>query len=98
MRMVKVKAHVFVSGRVQGVFFRMETRHRAIRRNVSGWARNTSDGKVEAIFEGEKEDVEQMIGFCRIGPTGARVSKVDVQWEEHTGEFRNFRILRSYRF
>jgi acylphosphatase len=73
----------------------METRHRAIRKNIRGWVRNTSDGRVEAIFEGEKEDVEQMVDFCRRGPSGARVTKVDVQWEEFTDEFSNFRIRGS---
>ncbi len=95
---MKVRVHVFVSGMVQGVFFRMEIRHRAIRRNIVGWVRNTSEGGVEAIFEGEKEDVERMIKFCRTGPSGARVTKVDVQWEEYTDEFMDFQIRKSYRF
>ena len=95
---MKVRAHVFISGRVQGVFFRSETRYRAMRRNVGGWVRNTSDGRVEAIFEGKKEDVEKLIEFCRRGPSGARVTKVDVQWEEYTEEFRDFQIKRSIIF
>ena len=57
--MVKVRAHVYVSGRVQGVFFRYETRREAVKRNVKGWVRNLPDGRVEAVFEGEKEDVEK---------------------------------------
>ena len=92
---MKVRAHVFISGRVQGVFFRLETRSMAMRRNISGWVRNTSDGRVEAIFEGQKEDVERLIEFCGRGPSGARVTKVDVQWEEYTEEFKDFRIRRS---
>ena len=92
---MKVSAHVFISGMVQGVFFRLETRYRAKSRNIAGWVRNTSDGRVEAIFEGEKEDVEKLIKFCNRGPSGARVTKVDVQWEEYTGEFRDFQIRRS---
>ena len=91
-----VRAHVFVSGRVQGVFFRSETEDEANRRNVGGWVRNTSDGRVEAVFEGEKGDVEKMIDFCRRGPSGARVTKVDVRWEDYTGEFRDFRIRYGY--
>lgn len=94
---MKVRAHVFVSGRVQGVFFRSETRYEANRRNVAGWVRNTSDGRVEAVVEGEKEDVEKVIDFCRRGPPGARVTKVDVQWEGYTGEFRDFKIRYGYR-
>ena len=98
MRNMKVRAHVFVSGRVQGVFFRMETRYEAMKRNIAGWVRNTFDGRVEAIFEGEREDVEKLIDFCRSGPPGARVTKVDLQWEEYTEEFREFRIRRSSLF
>lgn len=89
---MKVRAHVFVRGRVQGVFFRSETRYEANRQNVVGWVRNTSDGRVEAIFEGERENVEKLVAFCRRGPSSARVTGVDVQWEEYTGEFRDFRI------
>ena len=92
---MKVRAHIFVSGWVQGVFFRIETRHIAMKRNITGWVRNTFDGRVEAIFEGEKEDVEGLIEFCRNGPPEARVTKVDVQWGEYTGDFRDFKIRRS---
>ena len=83
MRNMKVRAHLFVSGRVQGVFFRVETRSEAMKRNVNGWVRNTSDRRVEAIFEGEKADVEQLIDFCRMGPPGARVTEIAVQWEDY---------------
>jgi len=95
MRNMKVRVRIFVSGRVQGVFFRVETRYEAMKRNVAGWVRNTSGGRVEAIFEGEREDVEKLIEFCRKGPSGARVTKVDVQWEEYSGEFKDFKIRRS---
>jgi acylphosphatase len=89
---MKAGAHVFVSGRVQGVFFRVETRREAIKRDVVGWVRNTSDGRVEAIFEGEKEDVEKLVDFCRHGPPSAHVSDVDVQWGNYSGAFEGFRI------
>jgi len=92
---MKVRAHIFVSGRVQGVFFRVETRYEAMKRNVAGWVGNTSGGRVEAIFEGEREDVEKLIEFCRKGPPGARVTKIDVQWEEYSREFKDFKIRRS---
>jgi len=98
MRNMKVRAHIFVSGRVQGVFFRVETRYEAMKRNVAGWVRNTSGGRVEAIFEGEREDVEKLIEFCKSGPPGARVTKIDVQWKEYTGEFESFKIGRSLIF
>lgn len=92
---MKTRAHVFVSGMVQGVFFRVDTRSEATKRNVTGWVRNTSDGKVEAIFEGEKRDVEQLIDFCRRGPPSAHVTKIDVQFEEYTGKFKDFKIQRT---
>jgi acylphosphatase len=95
---MKVRAHIFISGRVQGVFFRMETRDEARKRSVTGWVRNTSGGRVEAIFEGEREDVEKMIEFCKSGPPGARVTKIDVQWKEYTGEFKSFKIRRTLIF
>lgn len=89
---MKVRAHVFVSGRVQGVFFRHETRLMAIRNNVTGWVRNLPDGRVEAVFEGERENVEAMINFCHRGPPGAVVKNVEVIWENPTGEFKSFQI------
>ncbi|RJS84645.1 acylphosphatase [Candidatus Bathyarchaeota archaeon] len=94
---MKVRAHVYVSGLVQGVFFRYETMLNAKRRNVKGWVRNLPDGRVEAVFEGEKEDVESLIAFCRRGPPGAVVTSVDVKWEKPTGEFKDFRIIYSRR-
>jgi len=89
---VKVKAHVIVSGRVQGVFFRSETRDEAKKRGVNGWVRNLPDGKVEAVFEGEEEPVKELIDFCKRGPPGARVADADVAWESYTGEFHDFVI------
>lgn len=93
---MKVRAHVFVSGRVQGVFFRSETEYEAVKRNVFGWVRNLPDGRVEAVFEGEKEAVEKLLKFCRRGPRGARVSNVEVRWQEYKSEFKRFRIMYGY--
>ena len=90
--MVKVRAHVFVSGGVQGVFFRYETKRLAIRFRVCGWVRNLFDDRVEAVFEGEKENVKRLVEFCRRGPPGARVAGVEVVWEDYKGEFEGFRI------
>jgi acylphosphatase len=78
----KVRARVYISGMVQGVFFRSETQDEALRRGVTGWVRNLRDGRVEAVFEGEKEKVAQLIEFCRRGPRGARVTRIDVSWED----------------
>jgi len=93
---VKVRAHVFVSGWVQGVFFRSETQYEANRRNVTGWVRNLLDGRVEAVFEGERGDVEKLIEFCKRGPPGAKVTNVQVFWEDPTGEFKDFKIRYRY--
>jgi acylphosphatase len=86
------RARVRVTGLVQGVFFRAETRDRARSLGVNGWVRNVEDGSVEAVFEGERGRVERLVDWCRRGPRGARVDRVDVQWEEPVGE-RGFRVL-----
>lgn len=95
---MKVRAHVFVNGRVQGVFFRSETRYEAKKRGVKGWIRNMPDDRVEAVFEGKEESVKELIEFCRRGPRGARVTGINVIWESYTGEFRDFKIRYGYRF
>ena len=88
----KVRAHVFVKGRVQGVLFRYTTKEEANLRAVNGWARNMEDGRVEAVFEGAKEKVDEMVEFCHYGPPAAKVSSVNVTWTEYTGEFKGFNI------
>jgi acylphosphatase len=87
---LKIRAHVFVSGRVQRVFFRYETRREAKKNGVTGWVRNMPDGRLEATFEGEESDVKALVDFCRKGPPAAKVTNVDIRWEAYTGEFRNF--------
>lgn len=89
---MKVRARILVSGRVQGVFFRSETKKEADNWKVEGWVRNRQDGRVEAVLEGEEEAVKKVIAFCRQGPPQARVKDVEVQWEDYRGEFRGFRI------
>ncbi len=81
-----------VKGRVQGVLFRYVTRDEANMRGVKGWVRNMRDGRVEAVFEGEKGKVDEMIDFCHYGPPAAKVSSVKVTREEYTGEFSGFSI------
>lgn len=95
---MKTRAHVIISGRVQGVFFRSETQHEARKYSVKGWVRNLPDGRVEAVFEGEEENVKKLIEFCKRGPPGARVTDVNVVWEDYTGEFKNFEIRYGYGF
>jgi acylphosphatase len=92
---MKTRAHVFVSGTVQGVFFRSATKHYADRYYVKGWIRNLSDGRVEAVFEGAKEAVQELIEFCKHGPSSARVTNVDFSWENYTGEFKSFKLRYS---
>jgi acylphosphatase len=92
---MKTRAHVFVAGRVQGVFFRSATKHIADRYDVKGWIRNLPDGRVEAVFEGEKEAVQKLIEFCKHGPSSAGVTNVDLTWENYTGEFESFKMKYS---
>ena len=90
--MEKVRVHVSIDGRVQGVFFRANTREEAYSLDLSGWVKNCLDGRVEAVFEGERDKVEQVLKWCQKGPSGAMVRNVEVNWEEATGEFDSFSI------
>ncbi len=90
--MENLRAHVIIHGLVQGVWFRASTKEAALRLGVGGWVRNLPDGGVEALFEGEKKKVEEIVGWCHKGPPGARVTKVDIVWERFTGEFRHFDV------
>ena len=80
-----IRRRVLVRGHVQGVFFRETTRRRALAAGVAGWVRNNPDGSVEAVLEGEREEVETLVAFAREGPRGARVEWVDVESEEPEG-------------
>jgi acylphosphatase len=92
--MVRIRAHVWISGRVQGVFFRAHTKELADELGLTGWVRNLPDGRVEAVFEGEEDAVKEAIEWCKRGPPLASVEKVEVRYEQPTGEFKDFRILR----
>lgn len=83
--MRSTRRRVIISGHVQGVFFRDSARRLAAARGVGGWVRNRSDGTVEAVFEGDREAVEALVDFCREGPRGARVERVDVREETPEG-------------
>ena len=80
-----IRRRVVIHGRVQGVFFRDTARRMADSRGVAGWVSNRADGSVEAVFEGEPDAVESMIDFCREGPRGAEVERVEVSEEEPEG-------------
>jgi acylphosphatase len=87
-----VRAHVIISGKVQGVFFRADTREAANRFGVNGWVRNQRDGTVEAVFEGDQSHVESVLNWCKKGSPAARVDAVNVKWESYTGDFSDFHI------
>ena len=90
-----VRAHVFVSGRVQGVFFRAYTEEEARAAGVAGWVRNMRDGRVEAVFEGDRSAVEVMIHWCHRGSPSAVVSGVEVAWEDPQGD-RGFTVCHGH--
>ena len=91
--MVKVRVHAFVSGRVQGVFFRQSTQLKAQRLDVKGWVRNLPDGRVEVVFEGEEPAVKSLVDYCRHGPSTAKVNDLEIRNENYVGEFSDFEML-----
>jgi acylphosphatase len=88
----QMRTHVYISGRVQGVSFRWNTQYRAQELGLTGWVRNLWDGRVEAVFEGEEETVRKMVDWCHHGAQPAHVDRVEVKYEQPSGEFRSFRI------
>jgi acylphosphatase len=88
----KVRAHVIIHGRVQGVCFRMETQQAAEKIGVGGWVRNQPDGTVEAVFEGTASRIDQVLKWCHNGPPLSKVTHVDLEWERYQGEFKSFEI------
>jgi acylphosphatase len=89
---MNVRVRLLISGEVQGVFFRSNTRDIARRLGLKGWVRNLPDGRVECAVEGEKEKVERMIGFCREGPPGSRVENLEIKWERPKNESGGFEV------
>ncbi len=85
---------ILIVGIVQGVFFRREMTELARRLGISGWVRNLPDGRVEALAEGERGRLDELIRFCHVGPRGAIVRKVELEWLDYLGEFRGFRITK----
>ncbi|MFQ5458346.1 MAG: acylphosphatase [Myxococcota bacterium] len=81
-----------IAGRVQGVWFRGSTQSFARSKEVRGWVRNCPDGTVEALFEGIEENVRAVVAWCREGPPGAKVDRVEVNWSSYKGEFSGMEI------
>ena len=90
--MEKARAHIYVEGRVQGVFFRADVREIAESLSIKGWVRNTPDGRVEIIAEGGQRELRDLAKWCSKGSHRAHVEKADIMWEKPTGEFENFSI------
>jgi len=88
----KARAHIWISGQVQGVFFRDATRKKAEDLRITGWVRNLPDGRVEAILEGDKEAVDKIIEWAKEGPDTARIEEVEVKWENYKDEFSSFQV------
>lgn len=88
------RVRLLIRGRVQGVYYRASTRERARELGVVGWVRNLADGRVEALAEGPRDTLEQLVAWCEQGPPAARVSAVEPRWSEASGEFDDFRIVR----
>lgn len=89
-----IRKHCFFSGKVQGVFFRANTRDKASEVGVKGWVKNLKDGRVEAVFEGPEEKVEEVVEFCRNDQPHARVDSVKIEEEEPTRDFDSFHVRR----
>lgn len=92
--MESLRAHVTISGRVQGVGFRFTTQDVAIVYGLAGWVRNLPNGQVEAVFEGDRVAIENMVQWCHAGPPSATVEQVLVTYEPVEG-LSGFEIRRS---
>jgi acylphosphatase len=89
-----MRVHVWVTGRVQGVFYRGTAERVAQGLGLAGWVRNMDDGRVEAVAEGPKDALDQFIAWCHTGPDAARVDDVRTEWSAPTGEFQGFATRR----
>jgi len=86
------RLHIVIEGIVQGVFYRASTIEESSKLGLTGWVKNCSDGRVEAVFEGEIDKIEQIVEWCKKGPPGAVVSNVETVLERATGEYDSFTI------
>ncbi len=90
--MILKRIHIFVTGRVQGVFFRQSTRVMAIKNNVNGWVRNLGDGRVEIVAEGQESNINALAEWCKTGPANSRIDEFELIDENSTGEFKIFEV------
>jgi acylphosphatase len=90
-----VRAHVWATGRVQGVGFRAHVEHYARKLGVKGWVRNVGYDTVETVAEGEREKLDAFVQMVKQGPGGSHVDEAKIEWENPTGEFRDFGVRRS---
>jgi len=88
----KKRAHIFIEGKVQGVGFRNYIQRKAQTLDVTGWVKNLDDGRVEAVFEGEEMDVDQMIESCYQGPPAANIHNIEEEWRKASGDIYGFDI------
>jgi len=88
------QVHIFVSGRVQGVFYRANTRKKAKELGIKGWVRNLYDGRVEITAEGKEEDIKKFIEWCKKGPELAFVENIKVEWKDYKGNYKDFSVVR----
>jgi len=86
------RLHIVIEGEVQGVFFRASTREESCKLGLKGWVRNCSDGRVEAVFEGKTDKIDQILEWCKKGPPGAMVRNIETIWEQATGDYDSFSI------
>jgi acylphosphatase len=91
--MQKIRAHIYITGKVQGVFFRQNTKRQAQSHGITGWISNLSDGRVEAVFEGKETAVKEVIAYCHHGPSFAKVDNVQIFFENTLDNFSDFRII-----
>ncbi len=90
--MANKRLHAIITGDVQGVFFRSNTEKRASSLGLTGWVRNNPGGNVEIVAEGEESVLKQFLAWCNEGPEMSRVEKINVKWEDSTGEFKYFSV------
>ncbi len=87
-----IRIHLFISGRVQGVFFRSNSCEKAVSLGLRGFVKNLDDGRVEIVAEGEKENIGELVEFCKKGSLIAKVGDLEIRYEKVKDEFKEFKI------